>query len=135
MAVKNHRPAFEQRISQQLQGLSDIAETLTLRVLQLEEKLESLEAGIISIEPVDYEPTNSLLTDSHDRLQQLQDLLDSPRNEAPTLRVVEEAPALVESEAHEQETELNEETIEAEADIDVAETEYVDDPQMDLLSA
>ena len=133
MAVNNHRPAFEQRISQQLQGLSDIAETLTLRVLQLEEKLQCLEDGMVVSEPVDIESTNLLLTDSYNRLQQLQDLLDAPRNEAPALRVVEEAPALVNTNVCEQED--KEEVDEIDSEIQIDDTEYVDDPQMDLLSA
>lgn len=159
MVDHQNRQDFEQRISKQLQGLSDVAETLTLRLLQLEEKFITLEDGMVLVEPSDLESTNLLLTDSHQRLQQLQALLDSSTDQSKmdddsskSLRLInqvvasEELPSLESPQSEEtliaaekiqpQDTdehleELEDQDIRGELD----ETEYVDDPQMDLLSA
>jgi hypothetical protein len=66
-----------QQLSGQLHLVSEIAESLTLRLLALEERHHKLSAYLESVEPEQTDDSNSfsLLADSNDRLEQLRGLL------------------------------------------------------------
>ena len=93
------------QLSQQLHIVSEIAESLTLRLLSLEQRIEQLEAQVDQ-PSVNDEESQHLLTESSDRLRHLHGLLSEEHPE-PELRLVE----------------ASEEQVD--------ETVYVDDPQMD----
>ncbi len=67
---------FEQKLSKQLYRLSELSETLTLRLLDIEEKLLSLEQ--LQSRPLkdSRESTHSLLSESEERLKELQKLME-----------------------------------------------------------
>ena len=93
------------QLSQQLHIVSEIAESLTLRLLSLEQRIQQLEAQVDQ-PSVNDEESQHLLTASSDRLRHLHGLLSEEHPE-PELRLVE----------------ASEEQVD--------ETVYVDDPQMD----
>ncbi|EAR19007.1 hypothetical protein WH7805_06616 [Synechococcus sp. WH 7805] len=93
------------QLSQQLHTVSEIAESLTLRLLSLEQRIQQLEAQVDQ-PSVNDEESQHLLTESSDRLRHLHGLLSEEHPE-PELRLVE----------------ASEEQVD--------ETVYVDDPQMD----
>ena len=93
------------QLSQQLHIVSEIAESLTLRLLSLEQRIQQLEAQVDQ-PSVNDEESQHLLTESSDRLRHLHGLLSEEHPE-PELRLVE----------------ASEEQVD--------ETVYVDDPQMD----
>ncbi|QNI66726.1 hypothetical protein SynBMKMC1_00627 [Synechococcus sp. BMK-MC-1] len=97
--------ATMQQLSRQLHAVSEIAESLTLRLLSLEQRIQHLEAEANHPTTND-EESQQLLAESSDRLRHLHGLLSEEHPE-PELRLVE---ASVEQ---------------------VDETVYVDDPQMD----
>ena len=67
-----------QQLSGQLHLVSEIAESLTLRLLALEERHNVLSDSLASVEPAQADDSDSflLLADSSDRLVQLRGLLD-----------------------------------------------------------
>ena len=93
------------QLSQQLHTVSEIAESLTLRLLSLEQRVQQLEVEV-DHPSVNDEESQQLLTKSSDRLRHLHGLLTEEPS-APDLRLVE----------------ASEEPVD--------ETVYVDDPQMD----
>ncbi|WP_415411190.1 hypothetical protein ACLM45_06515 [Synechococcus sp. A10-1-5-9] len=93
------------QLSQQLHIVSEIAESLTLRLLSLEQRIQQLEVQVDQ-PSVNDEESQHLLTESSDRLRHLHGLLSEEHPE-PELRLVE----------------ASEEQVD--------ETVYVDDPQMD----
>lgn len=97
--------ATVQQLSRQLHAVSEIAESLTLRLLSLEQRIQHLEAEANHPATND-EESQQLLAESSDRLRHLHGLLSEEHLE-PELRLVE---ASVEQ---------------------VDETVYVDDPQLD----
>ncbi len=90
-----------QQLSGQLHLVSEIAESLTLRLLALEERFNELSVSLKSAEQeqADDSDSFSLLADSSDRLVQLRGLLNEraeeepPHGEAPRLEVVDDAQA------------------------------------------
>ena len=97
--------ATVQQLSRQLHAVSEIAESLTLRLLSLEQRIQQLEVEV-DHPSVNDEESQQLLTKSSDRLRHLHGLLTEEPS-APDLRLVEASEELVD------------------------ETVYVDDPQMD----
>jgi len=97
--------ATMQQLSRQLHAVSEIAESLTLRLLSLEQRIQHLEAEANHPTTND-EESQQLLAESSDRLRHLHGLLSEEPCE-PALRLVEPS------------------------DEQVDETVYVDDPQMD----
>ena len=88
-----------QQLSGQLHLVSEIAESLTLRLLALEEKYHELSAHLESVEPEQADDSNSflLLADSSDRLEQLRGLLHERSEEpiqleTPRLEAVDDFP-------------------------------------------
>ena len=67
-----------QQLSGQLHLVSEIAESLTLRLLALEERFNELSERSESVEPEQADDSDSflLLADSSDRLEQLRGLLN-----------------------------------------------------------
>jgi len=72
---------LQQRLSEQLQALSQVGETLTLRLLELEERLEGLEEQVLELDSRDQTPTASLaetgvlLAATEERIGRLEELL------------------------------------------------------------
>ena len=82
---------IEQQLSHQLHLVSEIAESLTLRLLTLEERINLLSSRQDSVEPElpDDSESLELLSDSNDRLLQLRGLLNEGLlNDTPVLEVV-----------------------------------------------
>jgi hypothetical protein len=69
---------LQQRLSEQLESLSQVGEMLTLRLLELEERLESLERHLAQL-PAGVEPdaddTGRLLAATDERISRLEELL------------------------------------------------------------
>ena len=69
---------LQQRLSEQLESLSQVGELLTLRLLELEERLEGLEQHVAQL-PAAVEPdsadTGSLLAATDERISRLEELL------------------------------------------------------------
>ena len=69
---------LQQRLSEQLESLSQVGELLTLRLLELEERLEGLEQHVAQL-PAAVEPDNtdtgSLLAATDERISRLEELL------------------------------------------------------------
>ena len=82
---------IEQQLSHQLHLVSEIAESLTLRLLTLEERINLLSSRQDSVEPElpDDSESLELLSESNDRLVQLRGLLNEGLlNDTPVLEVV-----------------------------------------------
>ncbi len=112
------------QLSGQLHMISEIAESLTLRLLALEERHNELASRLESVEPDQDENSDSflLLADSSDRLVQLRGLLseqveEDAHVENPRLGVVIDSQD--DSENYEDEPE----------NFDLEQTEYVNDSQ------
>lgn len=116
------RSAFEQQLCSQLLSLGEVAETLADRVMALEARLSELEERQISDAsiPVMDENTDELLSASEAKVQMLRDRL---------------APASVIALSVNDQSEDVEKSLEREDAPVGDDTEYVDDPQIDLLSA
>ena len=71
--------ALQLRLSEQMQALSLVSETLTLRLLELEERLSALEAQLEGLQ-LQSSPSSSdsaeLLTATEERIARLEDLLN-----------------------------------------------------------
>jgi len=72
---------LHRRLGQQLQALSQVGEALTLRLLELEERLSSLESQLQALQPDDLDSgdesgrTNALLASTEERIAHLEGLL------------------------------------------------------------
>ena len=124
-----------QQLSRQLHAVSGIAESLTLRLLALEERFEQIESSLDAApEPSDHDDdTRRLLVESSDRLKHLQGLLDDmPAEVATALQVVDQAEM---SDAVNNNDLVEDDLMESgeELDADLTETVYVDDPQISHL--
>ena len=124
-----------QQLSRQLHTISGIAESLTLRLLALEERFALIESSLEAAAQHSEHDADSqqLLVESSDRLKHLQGLLDDmPAVVATALQAVDETPVLsVVNDNDAVEDDLMES--EQEIDADPTETVYVDDPQIDHL--
>ena len=123
MAIPNQD--MIQQLSGQLHMVSEIAESLTLRLLALEERFTELSECVNSVEPDQAEDSDSflLLADSSDRLVQLRGLLnervvDDTQSELPRLEVV------IDSHADDAE-----QVVDEPVDLDLEQTVYVNDSQ------
>ena len=130
MAAAESNALIVQQLSRQLHAVSEIAESLTLRLLAMEERFEQLHLNALSAgsDPAPDEASQQLLDDSGDRLRHLQGLLDE---DAPG-QVLE----LVTPSADEMASGCVDEAISDREDLDelepsLNETVYVDDPQID----
>jgi hypothetical protein len=101
-------PSLHLRLSEQLQALSLVGETLTLRLLELEERLSGLEAqlqGLIqSSGPGETGDTTDMLAATEERIARLEELL----NEQPAAAATSSATVhTLEQRPLEEEAELN----------------------------
>tara|TARA_B100001175_G_C19152404_1_gene468828 strand:+ start:70 stop:534 length:465 start_codon:yes stop_codon:yes gene_type:complete len=134
MAAAEPNVLMVQQLSRQLHSVSEIAESLTLRLLALEERFEQLHLNALSdgSDPVPDEASQQLLDDSGDRLRHLQGLLDE---EAPgqvlalVTPTVDELTSACVDEVISNREDLDD--LEDELDPTLNETVYVDDPQID----
>ena len=86
-----------QQLSRQLHAVSGIAESLTLRLLALEERFAQIESALdAAAEHSDHDAdSRQLLVESSDRLKHLQGLLDDmPAEVATALQSVDETKVL-----------------------------------------
>ena len=71
--------SLQQRLSEQLQALSQVGELLTLRLLELEERLEGLEQQLNGLQPSGASAgslTGALLEATAERISRLEELLN-----------------------------------------------------------
>ena len=146
MTTTSPRTAFEQQMCTHLLSLSEVVETLADRLMELETRLVAVEKQQLvdaEIAPVSDDAGEMLLA-SEEKVRMLRDRLtpgevvglhvDSPAEEASAAHDhdISEAPEM------EMGDEMDDDRVEDEAFSDEPlsdETEYVDDPQIDLLSA
>jgi len=132
------RSEFEQQLCCQLLSLGEVAETLADRVMALEARLSALEDSQVSDPSMSLmdQSTGELLSESEAKVQMLRERLVPASSEAPTV---------VELNVNSQSDQVNqfdnslapEENLDDSVEDESAgdDTEYVDDPQIDLLSA
>ena len=130
MAAAESNALMVQQLSRQLHAVSEIAESLTLRLLAMEERFEQLHLNALSAgsDPAPDEASQQLLDDSGDRLRHLQGLLDE---DAPgqVLELVTPSAAEMASGCVDEAISVREDLDELEPSLN--ETVYVDDPQID----
>ncbi len=129
MALSFQRSEFEQQLCAQLHSLSEVAEALADRVLELEARLTAVEGQQVSSEVRDLIPdqTAELLSASEAKVTELRSRL------APA-EILSIAQVPQDSLEDQEQVEVDEQGCDSspgESD----ETTYVDDPQIDLLSA
>ena len=137
VTTSSPRTAFEQQLCTHLFSLSEVVETLADRLMELETRLADVEGQQV----VDAEiaavsdDAGELLLASEEKVRMLRDRLTP--GEVVALHA-EAAPAADDHEVSEDPGTEEDERVEDEALSDDAisnDTEYVDDPQIDLLSA
>lgn len=157
MATPSLRSEFEQQLCVQLLGLSEVVEALVDRVLDLEERLQLVEGQQLEAATgfENAEQAGELLTASELKVRSLRNRL-TPSTVTPSTVIPLKPEAVIEERMDEQLTAdqpLEDQSIDAqsmddqsaeeamsssEMPIEAAaddEMEYVDDPQIDLLSA
>ena len=128
MTISSPRSAFEQQLCSQLLSLSGVAEILADRVMALEARLAEVEgqqradAADVAIN----DDADELLSASEEKVRMLRDRLAPPELAEPQPQAEETAEVI-------QLTPDNEDTAAPNASSD--DTEYVDDPQIDLMTA
>ena len=151
MGMSEQTSSFEQRLSQQLHGFGELSEILTLRVLEIEQRLVLLEQAQGDNADPPKKATQVLLEESEERVRNLQSLLEIDNAKANTLHALpdittedhleeksgidlsaDSSDELVE-EVEDNKNEAFEEELSLEDDY--CENQYLDDPQMPLLSA
>ena len=130
MTTSSPRSAFEQQLCSQLLSLSGVAEILADRVMALEARLAEVE-GQQRADAADVginDDADELLSASEEKVRMLRDRLAPVELAEPQAQPQPEETAEVI-----QLTPDNEDTAEPNASSD--DTEYVDDPQIDLMTA
>ena len=146
MEISEQSISLDARLIKQLHSLSQLSETLTLRLLEIEDKLSKLEKTQSTNENLLPEYCNKLLQDSEKKMQQITSLLDpqlsQTEKESNVIEMeVKEDPAKNDLECEEEAIdEIIQNSVENQIEEEVIyderiDTEYVDDPQMPLLSA
>ena len=142
VTTTSQRTAFEQQLCTHLLSLSEVVETLADRLMELEMRLANLEGQQLADAEIAAvsDDAGELLLASEEKVRMLRDRLTP--GEVVALHVdspAEEASAADDHEILEiPEIEMDDDRVEDEALGDDAichDTEYVDDPQIDLLSA
>ena len=128
MTISSPRSAFEQQLCSQLLSLSGVAEILADRVMALEARLAEVEGQQLAdaADVAINDDADELLSASEEKVRMLRDRL------AP-VELTEIQPQPEETAGVIQMTPDNEDTAEPNASTD--DTEYVDDPQIDLMTA
>ncbi len=132
MATDDQALSVEQRLSQQLLCFSELSETLTLKLLDIEQRLSLLEKSESFVRLDKDELNEKILKDSQEKVMHLQTLLASKTNALELLDDTQTSGPL--------DQELQDDSeISKENELDNAllpiETEYIDDEQMPLMSA
>ena len=129
MSPSSPRTAFEQQLCAQLLSLSEVTEALADRVVMLEERLVEVEGHQLAEEQSENinKEAGELLSASEEKVRVLRDRL------APVEVVQLQPKPLIEDPVDAIDSVEEDERVEDEAISD--DTEYVDDPQIDLLSA
>ena len=128
VTISSPRSAFEQQLCSQLLSLSGVAEILADRVMALEARLAEVE-GQQRLDAADVainDDADELLSASEEKVRMLRDRLAPPELAEPQPQAEETAEVI-------QLTPDNEDTAEPNASSD--DTEYVDDSQIDLMTA
>ena len=128
VTTSSPRSAFEQQLCSQLLSLSGVAEILADRVMALEARLAEVE-GQQRADAADVginDDADELLSASEEKVRMLRDRLAPPELAEPQPQAEETAEVI-------QLTPDNEDTAAPNASSD--DTEYVDDPQIDLMTA
>ena len=136
MTTNSPRSAFEQQLCSQLLSLSGVAETLADRVMALEARLAEVEgqqvadAAHVAIS----DDAGELLSASAEKVRLLQDRLAPTKSSPHQGEVMADVFPLVtgDQQTPPQYSSGEDELLEDEASVD---TEYVDDPQIDLMTA
>ncbi len=128
MTISSPRSAFEQQLCSQLLSLSGVAEILADRVMALEARLAEVEGQQLAdaADVAINDDADELLSASEEKVRMLRDRL------AP-VELAEPQPPAEETAEVIQLTPDNEDTAEPNASSN--DTEYVDDPQIDLMTA
>jgi len=128
VTTSSPRSAFEQQLCSQLLSLSGVAEILADRVMALEARLAEVEGQQLAdaADVAINDDADELLSASEEKVRMLRDRL------APVELAEPQSPAEETAEVI-QLTPDNEDTAEPNASSD--DTEYVDDPQIDLMTA
>jgi len=134
MAAAEAQSVMVQQLSRQLHAVSEIAESLTLRLLALEERFEDLNLNVSSqaSDSGPDEASQQLLDESGDRLKHLQGLLeeDAPGQMLQLVAPPDEEMASASMDvviSHQEDPHAMEDELEP----SLTETVYVDDPQID----
>ena len=128
VTISSPRSAFEQQLCSQLLSLSGVAEILADRVMALEARLAEVE-GQQRADAADVginDDADELLSASEEKVRMLRDRLAPVELAEPQYQAEETAEVI-------QLTPDNEDTAAPNASSD--DTEYVDDPQIDLMTA
>ena len=139
VTTSSPRTAFEQQLCTHLLNLSEVAETLADRVMALEARLAEVEKSQIADDDQDAisDDAGELLSASEEKVRLLRDRLAPAQVVA--LHAEDTSPSEPQGDLDEaiEDEAIEDERVEDEAVSDDAEgdTEYVDDPQIDLLSA
>ena len=134
--------SFEHRLSQQLHSLSELSENLTLRILEIEERLSILENSQSVQQTCIADSTQKLLKESEERFNHLKNLLEIHINADESLKLVPDledpvlkSPSEVEGLSNESDVQSNLEVNHSELEEENDETQYLEDPQIPLMSA
>ena len=128
MTTSSPRSAFEQQLCSQLLSLSGVAEILADRVMALEARLAEVEGQQLAdaADVAINDDADELLSASEEKVRMLRDRLAPVELAEPQPQPEETAEVI-------QLTPDNEDTAAPDASSD--DTEYVDDPQIDLMTA
>ena len=139
VTTSSPRTAFEQQLCTHLLNLSEVAETLADRVMALEARLAEVEKSQIADDDQDAisDDAGELLSASEEKVRLLRDRLAPAQVVA--LHAENTSPSEPQGDFDEaiEDERVEDEAVSDDAVSDDAEsdTEYVDDPQIDLLSA
>ena len=139
VTTSSPRTAFEQQLCTHLLNLSEVAETLADRVMALEARLAEVEKSQIADDDQDAisDDAGELLSASEEKVRLLRDRLAPAQVVA--LHAENTSPSEPQGDFDEaiEDGRVEDEAVSDDAVSDDAEsdTEYVDDPQIDLLSA
>ena len=139
VTTSSPRTAFEQQLCTHLLNLSEVAETLADRVMALEARLAEVENSQIVDDDQDAisDDAGELLSASEEKVRLLRDRLAPAQVVA--LHAEDTSPSEPQGDLDEaiEDERVEDEAVSDDAVSDDAEsdTEYVDDPQIDLLSA
>ncbi len=132
MAIRTTEASFEERLSNQLQLFSELSESLTLRVLDLEERFNALESSQNFKTSSEMEKTKKLLVDSAERVRHLQVLLQEDQEDRNSLLLMDQKEVIVSNSQSFGEDDSQAYKCE---DSGAPEVKSIDETQMPLLSA